>query len=330
MLTLGFIAEVQDCLDDPKVARYPLATIVRHGDRQLRGMFRAMAVANKDYSNFTYCAKSTDARVVFKGSYEWRLPGWIEAISAVHYREGSAVVQTTFSPYNWTADSISIGNQIPRDGRDPYPRWTWEGNNTLKVWNVQTPPELVIRCVKRPSKMFYGSITTVPGVGVGKNVLYLPAPINGEVEIEEGSYINADFQVTRTASTNALQYGDIRRCIYSNASTLVSGSRLHELDFDASWTSPLALADEVQTVLPIPDEQTRYLVLRTALACMQKQGAQLGIAAISGELGEEGVRFKNTIQPRDASGPRQWITKGYRVGRPYDAEHIWRGSGYGW
>lgn len=327
MLTLGFIQEVQDCLDDPKVARYPLATIVRHGDRQLRGMFRSMSVANKDYSNFTYCAKGADARVIFKGGYEWRLPSWIEAIAQVNYREGTATVQTSFSPYRWTADTVGIGNLIPRDARDPYPRWSWEGNNTLKVWNCQTPPELVIRCIKRPSKMFYGRIATLHA---SQGSLYLPAPINGEVEIEEGSYVNADFQVTTTASTNALQYGDIRRCIYSNAAAVLVSSRVHELVFDSNWTATLAVNDEIQTVLPLPDEQTRYLVLRTAFACMQKQGATLGMSAIAGEMAEEGQRFKNTIQPRDAAGPRRWITRGYRNGRPYDAEHFYRGYGYPW
>lgn len=314
MLTRGFIAEVQDVLDDPDNKRYPLAEIVRNGDRQLRGMFRQMAVANKDYSNFTYCAKSTDARIIFKNGYEWRLPTWIEAVSEVRSRVGNAAVQTSFSPYLWTADSVSIGNLIPRDARDPYPRWSWEGNNTLKLWNAGTAPELVIRCVKRPSRMFYGKIATLPSA---QNKLYLPAPIYGEVEIEEGSYVNADFSVTATATTNATQYGDIRRCVYSNAATIVSLTRQHELTFDANFTSTLAVNDSIETMLPIPDEQTRYLVLRTALACLQKKGATLGIAAIASELAEEVQAFKASVSPRDRAGPMRWKTR-----RNYGPQYI--------
>lgn len=303
MLTLGFITEVQDLLDDPGANRYPIAEIVRHGDRQLRGMFRKMAVANKDYSNFTYCAKSTDAASPFKGSYEFRLPTWIECITSVNYRTETAAVQTSFSPYRWTQNIVSIGKQIKREERDPNPRWTWEGNHTLKLWNIGLAPELVIQCVKLPPRMFYGKVQTVDA---NANGMYLPTPVYGEVEIEEGAYVNSDWQVTATASTNATNFGDVRRCIYSNASTIVVTARQHELLFDANWTVPLAQNDAVQTILPIPDEQTRYLVLRTALACFQKRNAQIGIAAISGELAEEAQRFNDTVQPRDRSGPRRW------------------------
>lgn len=324
MLTLGFIAEVQDVLDDAGAKRYPVETIVRNGDRQMRSMFRQMAVANKDYSNFTYCAKSTEAISPFKGTFEFRLPTWIECVSRVNYRLETAAVQTSFSPYRWTQNIVSIGKEIPREGRDPNPRWSWEGNHTLKLWNLGLVPELVIQCVKLPPKMFYGKIQTVAAQGS----MYLPSPIYGEVEIEEGAYINSDWQVTTTAATNATHFGDVRRCIYSNAATIVVTTRQHELIFDSNWTVALAQNDALQTVLPIPDEQTRYLVLRTALACMQKKNAQVGIAAISGELSEESARFKNTIQPRDRSGPRRWKLPGFLSRNyPRDPERYF---GNGW
>jgi hypothetical protein len=119
----------------------------------------------------------------------------------------------------------------------------------------------------------------------------------------------------------------VRRCIYSNAATIVSTTRQHELIFDQDFPVILAQNDEIQTIVPIPDEHTRYLVLRVANACMQKRNAQIGQAAIAAEMAFEGSRFQNTIQPRDKSGPMRWKTK-QSVFAPYlDRERYW---GNGW
>lgn len=320
MLTLEFISEVRAVLDDPGTtanSRYPNEMIVQNGDRQLRGLFRQMAMGTKDYSNFTYFAKASEASNPIKGVFEYRLPTWVENVVGVYNRRETAATQTSFSPYLWTANSVSFGDEISRFTQSGFPRWHWEGNYTLRLTALTTAPELAIKVVKRPAKMLAIKLSTASSAA---NKLYLPpTPIHGTYETEVGTYINTDMRVTDTLNTNATHYGETRRCIYSDAATIVSSTRQHELTFDAAFSTTPVAGDTLQTVLAIPDEHTRLLVLRTALSCFQKRGNQVAIAAIGAELAEETSAFKNMVTQRDRSGPFRYKPR-LTERRPFDRE----------
>ena len=323
-----FIQEVQDVLDDPSAAKFPIATIVRHGDRQLRGMYRTMIEANKEYSNFTMCVDGATATKLLSNVYEYRLPTWVMACTQVCKRSQDPAQTPSFSPYKWSPlGAVTRGIEIPKwVAHDRVPHWSWEGNNTLRLHNFTSPEDLILNVVVRPPKMFKGKIATVPA---SASVLYLPGAIYGEVETEEGSYINSDWQVTTTANVNASHYGDVRRCVYSNAATILSpsGSRVHELTFDAPFTNTLAQDDIVETMVMLPDQHCRYLVLRTAQACFQKKNNIPGMRAIQSELAEEGTKFMTYAGgPRDARGPTMY-KRTQRHRGPYDPDRV---NYWGW
>lgn len=316
-----FIAEVQDVLDDPSAAKYPIASIVRHGDRQLRGLYRTMVEANKEYSNFTMCVDGASATQLMTNVWEYRLPTWVMACCRVYRRDSDPASTPTFSPYKWSPlGSVRQGMEIPKwVANDRLSHWSWEGNNTLRLWNQSTAQDLILRVAVRPPKMFKGRIATVSAT---TTILYLPAPIYGEVEPEEGAYINSDWQVTSTSNINATHFGDVRRCIYSTATALVSGARQHELTFDSAFTNALAADDTVETMVMLPDQHCRYLVLRTAQACLQKKNNIPGMRAIQPELAEEGSKFMTYAGgPRDARGPSVYKRTLHNRG-PFDPDRI--------
>lgn len=319
MILSQFVAECQDLLDDPGAQRYPIATIIRNGDRSLRGLFRTMVQANKEYSNFTLCVQKEVAVELLDNVFQYRLPTWILHVVDVYVRDGTGTAETSFSPYRWTGGAnVRFGEKIPKYSSTEYPHWTWEGNHTLRLWNFTSAQELVLSVAVRPAKMLKGKLTTTPNA---QNALWLPpAPSFGEVELEEGAYINAEFQVTTTAVTNAATYGDVRRCIYSNAADTSTGSRLHLCVFDANWTATLAVDDQIESVLSIPDEHTRLLVLKTAQACFQKKNNSSGLKAIAMEMMEEERKFQAfATTPRDRQGPT-YLKRGLRPQPPYNPD----------
>lgn len=299
-----FLTEVGDQLDDPSGRMYLPAEIVRHGDRQLRGLYRRLTETNKQYSNYMLGIQKEVALEPVDGVFDYRLPSWIMAVVRVWIRGGSTASQSTFNLYAWTPGQAQLGQEIKKTAQDPAPRWKWQGSNTLRLLGFGDAQELVLEVVVRPPRMFKGLIDTDPA---SQSTFYLPAPTYGVVEIEEGAYINSDWQVTGTGDANAIQFGDIRRCVYSNAATIVSTVRYHELMMDSNWAATLEQGDTIETVLPLPDEHTRLLVLLTARACLQKKGNMKGLEATQGEtLREEGHFVQFATPPRDASGPTEW------------------------
>jgi len=303
--TSQFLSEVADVLDDPDSEMYPAAQIVRSGDRQLRGLYRTLVESNKQYSNFTMAVQSSVALEPIDNIFDYRMPTWIMAVTRVWIRNGTATTETSFSPYLWTSGGAQQGSEIPKVGQEAAQRWSWQGSNTVRLHNFSEAQELLLEVVVRPSKMCKAKIATA---NPSASALYLPPTASyGELELEEGAYINSEWQVTTTSNANATHYGDIRRCIYSNAATIDTGVRYNELTFDSAFTNTLAQDDVVETILALPDEHTRVLVLLTARACFQKKGNLKALEAIQAELLQEQTRFSQyATPPRDSRGPSDW------------------------
>lgn len=300
------VEQVQDAVYDPTGNRYSLESIVRTADQQMRGLFRTMVEANKEFSNFTMCLQKEDAIEVIDQTWEYRLPTWVSSIVKVWIRDTvGAPTETTFSPYRWSpTGNVRFGLELFKHQGIHRLRWSWEGQHTLRLWNSTDAQELILAVAKLPARLFKCKLATAH---TSQDKLYVPGTgLLGSQDIEEGSYINSEWQVTATASTNATHYGDVRRCIYSSAAIILASVRYHELTFDKNWTNILAASDILETMVPIPDEHCRYLVLLTARVLMQKTNSA-GLDALTGELVEEGAKFMAyAAGPRDSRGPARF------------------------
>lgn len=312
-----FTAEVADVLDDPTLQQYTQEEIARHGDRQLRSLHRTMVDGNKEWSNFTIALQKEAALEPLDNVFDYRLPVWVEAVRRVYTRLNDPASQSTFSPYRWTTGGARIGDEIQkscvpfnqRGGRSG--RWWWEGSNTLRLYEFADPQELLVDVVVRPPAMFKGKIATAHA---DTDKFYLPTPSVGTVDIEEGAYINAEWQITETANANAVHFGMIRRCVYSNASAIFAAARVHEIALDVALPNVIAADDVVETILPFPDQHMRVLVLGTARACMQKKAKLKGLEATIGEYQTELQKFTTyAATPRDTRGPTRWKPRDTRV-----------------
>ncbi len=142
-----------------------------------------------------------------------------------------------------------------------------------------------------------------------------------QFDLDAGAYVNASVRVVGTQDPNAAHYGETRRCVNSTAVANTTTSRNTQLLFDAPYSNVIAAGDTIETLIPLPDEQCRYLQLKTAQACYQKKPAFDAMKALQPELAEEGAKFlQYATPPRDSRGPTF-----YRSPRfdpvPYDQNH---------
>lgn len=303
MIVSGFLDEMRDILDDANKAKFPDATVMRIGDRQLRDMFRTLVQGNKEFSNFTMSVNATAAAEVLDNVFEYRLPTWIMHVAKVSLRSADPTTEATFSPYRWTgASNAKIGTEIPKFvDNDRRPRWTWEGNHTLRLHNYTSAQSLVLNVVVRPSPLVTFAIDRVHQ---STSKLYLPAQLTlGTVDLEEGAFVNAEFKVTSTVSGSSAAIGAVRRCVYSTPNSQSQGARLHELTFDAGFGAVLAQGDTVESLIPLPDEHTYFLVLKTAQAAFIRKPNITALQSISASLLRAERDFHAYATSRDRQGP---------------------------
>lgn len=313
-LTLA-ISEVRDTLDDIVGTKFPDEQIVRALDRTTVGMFRTIADGNKDYSNFTISLPTTAGIQVLANQWEYRLPHWIMAVIEVCNRSGSPTAEPTYSPYTWTGGaSVSLGTPIERwSGDVRRPHWQWDGNHTLRLVNYSQALGLAIRVVVKPPPLIQ---FTVADQNTSASKVNLPLTLTlGKQAIEEGGFINAELQVTSTNAEVSTNRGAIRRVIYSSAVAQVGGSSRTELTFDAAWPGgALVNGDVLESLIAIPSEHCRCLVLKVAEACYQRKPNVAGMRLIAREQAEEMARFQAfAAGPRDRRGP----TFKHRTDRPF-------------
>lgn len=334
------VARVRDQVDDPAPIAsrtYSDLEIVRHFDEQVRGMYRTMIFTNQEWSNMSVALKTADARLLFRGTYEWRLPTWIEKVVKVYVRQPTdAALEGTFSPYNWTSDANQIREEVPKTDTSRRTGWSWEGNHTFRMWNVAaTPLDYLLYVAALPPPVFKLGLT-VAHTAPSTTAFFLPTTLVANQDLgdltfsEEGRYVNAEIEVTGTAGAADTKLGEVRRVIYSTPKTVQAGARLHELKLDAAMSSVFAIGDTVQTRIPIPEIHTRLLVLQVANACAIKKFNTELQKAIYPEMGVEKKAFAEYAQgPRDSTGPF-FKTAGSRVGRAFNSPDRYSRGGFGW
>lgn len=330
------LQRIRDQVDDPiPVASrtYSDLEIIRHVDEQLRQMYRTMMTSSLEWSNLCLGLSDANKRTLFTDTFEWRLPTWIEKVVKVYRRNPTdATTELTFSPYNWTSTPNQLGMEIPKTDPGRRSGWSWEGNHTFRVWNWNQSLDLILLCATLPPPVFKATLTAAHGTP-SDTALYLPAAV-GASDLgdflsfaEEGRHVNAEIEVVGTADAADLKLGEVRRCIYSKVVD-DSGTRRHELKFDAAFSSVFAVGDTVETRIPIPEIHTRLLILKVVNACAVKKFNTDLQRSIGAEMGLELGQFAEYAKgPRDSSGPF-FKTRGTRVGASrYDPDRYPR---YGW
>lgn len=306
MITSLFLQECRDLLDDPNGLKFTDPMLIRAANRQMRGLFRTMVEGNKEYSNFTMgWPASGNAVQVAQAIWEFRMPSWITHVVDVYIATGFAVPENYWSMYKWTRPTnVSLGQKIAKHRtNDQYPHWSWEGNNnTLRLWNYTTCPDIIVRVAVRPPTLFK-CVLDVQAPSL--NTIHLPSQVvYGDFEIEEGSLVNTVIQVTSTALINSANYGSVKRVIYSTPLGTALGGRVTDIQVDDDYGSLLSAGDTLETIVPIPDDHTRLLVLKTVQVAFQKKNNVDGLRSIAAEMQEEWVKFVNyATPPRDSNGP---------------------------
>lgn len=330
-----FIQRVRDEVDDPASLKHSDSEIVRHADEQARSMFRTMIRSSVEWSNVTIALKAADARTLFQGTHEWRLPNWVEKVVRVWDRTPTdAALEATLSPYNWTSTPNQIGSEIPKTDSNRKAGWSWDGNHAFRTWgSASTPRDYLLHVAAMLPPLFKIVIVnahTVPST----TKLYLPvssaATLGDLTHREEGRYVNAEVEVTGTTGANDLKLGEMRRVVYSNAATNDAGTRRHELTLEFALTSAVAVGDSFETLIPVPEIHTRLLVLRVANACAIKMMNTDLQRALLAEMSEEMRSFADYAQgPRDSAGP-YFKVSGSSSGQRYDPDRYARPGRWGW
>lgn len=305
------LASIGAAVNDSEATKYPLAVRVQALDEQNRKLFRDQTEGNPELHNFTFAVSASDARALFQGVYEYRLPTWVKAVITVWQRQASlASAADEFSPYNWATSDMALDAEIPK--AEPGHRglyWSWEGHHTMRLVQATQAEHLAVRCAKYPPRLFRAKISTVH---TDTTKLILPATLEvGGLDLERGSYANAEIQVVSTVDPSSSSLGQIRRVVDSDAAAVFSGSRAHVLKLDAELT--LAAGDVVETMLPIDEGHTRYLVLRVLEQLFTRQANLAGMRAIAHELQEERVNFLRFASPSRDGGPRFYSSRSSRT-----------------
>ncbi len=318
MIVTDFISKVRLVLDDVAdtttnpVPTYTDAEIVDHGQEQMRQLARVQAQQGKGFYNFTMAVRSKTSgpiivTQVMNSVFQYTLPPWVMQIAGVWQINDTQ--QTSFSPYLWTNNELPLaGMVIPRWNRQMSTGYSFDDRRNLRLYGFSNPISLLLNVAKLPPRWFKATLD-FPGAASGMS-LYLPTGglALGTEDIDEGAYINADIQITSSATIDKV--GATRRCIYSKASTSVAGVRRHELLFanGSNWPTPYpAAGDVVETVLPIAEEHTRLPILLTANACFEKKGNLIGQKAIAPEIQAQTAAFREFASQQDSiAGPYYW------------------------
>lgn len=315
-----FVARLRSYLDDARVLKFSDAELVSMADEQLKYLTRKLSQTSKDWHNFSLGLKKEDARTIFNQTYEWTLPTWVKRVSRVYDRHSTATSEPTLSPYRWSGNSNAMfTDELGKSDSGRRSGWTWEGTRTLRLWNFPQPLDLSLEIVKMPPPLFKATIVdTFPDM----SGLYLPSvPTLGELYPEEGVYINSEIQVTSTATSVATSLGEVRRVVYSNSNTIAAG-RKNAIYVDEVWPNILEANDVVESLLPIPEDNTYLLALLVLRGLSIKKGNLDLQKSVGNAIAPELSDFLETAGlPKDSAGPYFKTSKTVRTGR-YDQDRL--------
>lgn len=305
MLVSEWLTQVRGYLDDAAKAKYPDALIVSNGDAEARAMLRKLSRADDSYQNFTLWLRASAATQVFDSAWRWKLPTWVHRVTSVYERDASTDTTTaTLSPHRFVnSTGVRLLEEITKTSQQRNDGWSWESGYTIMLHGWKSAPDLAVRVARQPPRMFQGRV--MQAEASAKNSFLLPSsPTLGAIDNEGGAYIGAEFAVTATKIITSTNLGEVRRCIDSSPTQIVSGARVHRIWVESDYPEIVAVDDMVETIVPVNEAFNLYHVLRTVQATLSKKANIDLLRVISPRLAAEEQDFMLESAPqRDTRGP---------------------------
>lgn len=311
-----FLLDMRRILDDPAdapVKKFSDADLIAYTDLQLKSLARIQTQRDQGYHNCPLVLRGSEARQVIRDVWQWTLPVWVSNIVSVREMilDEETTRQQTFTPHMW-ADPASLGAPLEKKSKRYDTGWNFDGNRTFQMWGWGGSYGIFLHVAKAPARLFKAVLdenAPEPGTDTERPSIFLPATlVYGVEDANEGAYVNADVQVSglATPTTNGESFGAYRRCIYSKAGQIVSGSRRTQLYFETPWPETLLAGDTVESLIPIQDEHVRVLQLKVAWSCFERLANLPAQKAIAASLADEMRMFSEHVTPRDTVLSESW------------------------
>lgn len=298
MNVTSWLAAVRRYFDDDAKRKFTDQDLITNGDLEARSIFRTFTRSSEDWHNCIVFLDPTNAVQLGQNIFQWRLPTWVQRISAVYRRE-SVAIKFPGDPYRTPNTGAKLLEKVEKSDDIRRRGWDWDGNHSLTWWGETSAPYVALKVAKIPHRMFRAVIATTDTGAAAQ--LILPPNIVGELELEGGAYVNAEVEIVAAASR---QLGEVRRCIWSSPNEVLVASTVFRLFFDAAFPFVLAPNDVVETRLPVPQDFALLHVLRTVQATLPKKPNMELLRVIAPRLQEEEKKLIEYATPhRDMTGP---------------------------
>ena len=305
-----FLLEVRDTLNDPFKSKWGDSELVRTGDRMVRTMARKLAEVTGSNLELWHNVQDTEFREIYKTVFEAKLPDWTLKLMHLNDRNPDEGADKNSSPYlvlnggvaapETLSTTIHVGSA---ELQDRFGAMLTE-HKTLRVYGPTAARNMTVRLSKRPSRMFQATLDLA---GLSTTQFYMPVALTlGTLETEVGAYRNTIFQFGTTEGTHGAgvyMAGDTRVCVQSDPKVDVSGARRDLVTVDRALSDTPAVGDTFETLLEIPDEHCRRLILEVAYASSQKHSDRTLQRSLEADLATQREDFNKHVQPRQLQEP---------------------------
>ena len=310
MNTSEFLLEVRDTLNDPFKRKWTDIELVRTGDRMVRTMARKLAEVTGSNLELWHNIADTEFREIYKTIWEAKLPDWTLKILRLFDRNVDATGTPNSSPYLVLNGGAAVTEQLAEtirmgsaDHQDQYGAMLTE-HKTLRVYGPSSARAVTCRLAKRPARMIQATLDLA---GLSATQFYLPLSMTlGTLETEVSAYRNTLFQfglVEGSHAAGVYMAGDTRACVQSDPKVDVAGARRDLVTVDRALSGTPAVGDTVETLLEIPDEHCRRLILEVAYASAEKYSDRTLQRSLDADLATQREEFNKHVQPRQLQEP---------------------------
>lgn len=282
------------------------AQILRYANRAMQSLMRYQVEHSDGYYNCEIHLHPDDFTEIHRGFWETHLPEWTVRITDV-YILGTGT-EELFTPYE-SDNPNNIHSQVGPSRRSDR-RFGWEFTRNKGFAVRQASPDSLrfkLRVAKLPASL---ASFTIDERAFDDEGFYLPVtPTLGVYEITRGAYINTAFQVTSSAAQDQTQVyrpilGEIRTCQDSDPNFITeNGARKTRILLSSPFNFPLIEGDTLESVVELPGEHCRLLVLSIAEMIFQRRNNTDALRSIRDELAREFQAFVRYASPRDNQFP---------------------------
>lgn len=264
----------------------------------LCSMFRDRADAQEGYHN---CRTQLAASLATRRNanvWEYRLPSWVHSVYKV--RETKASTESDAQAAQSVREDLS--DLITGDA------WRWSGSSSI-YWYSSAAKDLTLDVAKRPARPLKGTCD-LAGTTTTINLVDDASVTDVEHEFEVDAYKGEQVVITaRPSGVGSLAIIGQARVVESSA-RVDTGGAVYRTRLTFQTTDPfgaaIAIGHTYESVIPVEDPYTQFLVLRIIEECGNKTDNVAGLEAIKNQLRYEWAKWETHLRTRDRSGPRHF------------------------